>query len=143
MKDNSFSNFIRNGTPEKKKEVYNDVINESIQDQKQSMTSTIEKEGNLLPHNTTEEWWEEDLFLKQWTSAKGSNRELIDHVKNIVLRTHNLALQQVLEKLEEKKFTEQQVEKQQEMGEWNCYSREEYNEALDDAKSIITSLQKE
>lgn len=140
MKDNSFSNFIRNGTPEKKKEVYNDVINESIQDQKQSMTSTIEKESNLLPHNTTEE----DLFLKQWTSAKGSNRELIDHVKNIVLRTHNIALQQVLEKLpEEQEYSDGQIDGDKQALKYKNHNQLGHNKAIREVKSIITSLQKE
>ena len=85
-------------------------------------------------------WWETSTGAKFGAKKK---EELFNLISKVKKDSHNLALQQVLEKLEEKKFTEQQVEKQQEMGEWNCYSREEYNEALDDAKSIITSLQKE
>ncbi len=126
------------------------------------MKQTIKKEDNLLSHNTTEEWekeFEKTVGLGLYTNEYGyvhkiPNYEAIKQFvskiynKNIDIdeikqQSHNLALSQVLEKLEEKKFTEQQVEKQQEMGEWNCSSREEYNEALDDAKSIITSLQKE
>lgn len=81
-------------------------------------------------HNTTEE----DLFLKQWTSAKGSNRELIDHVKNIVLRTHNLALQQVLEKAEDYKISKEAVKVNKLGADYIFWY---------DLKLAITSLQKE
>lgn len=128
--------------------------NLAIQAEKENavMISEVMKETPQLyvtmkpTHNTTEELAEE-LAMEIVHSETGTYEPVYQRVLRMITehdkRTHNLALSQVLEKLEEKKFTEQQVEKQQEMGEWNCYSREEYNEALDDAKSIITSLQKE
>jgi hypothetical protein len=163
MKDNSFSNFIRNGTPEKKKEVYNDVINESIQDQKQSMTSTIEKEGNLLPHNTTEERndWNisnlpKDVFSvsiggKPVMSATDEKiQELInnynvgingvavhDHaemLQEMAVFSHNLALQQVLEKAEDYKISKEAVKVNKLGADYIFWY---------DLKLAITSLQKE
>jgi predicted nucleic acid-binding Zn-ribbon protein len=147
MKDNSFSNFIRNGTPEKKKEVYNDVINESIQDQKQSMTSTIEKEGNLLPHNTTEELTEQHLNSIKILQAKigysGTAQEFIKSVeyflKDIATTSHNLALQQVVEVLKREKDAYELAYKKIP----NETSYPVRIDQIDDLQSIITSLQKE
>jgi len=142
MKDNSFSNFIRNGTPEKKKEVYNEVINESIQDQKQSMTSTIEKESNLLPHNTTEELIEQHLnsikILQAKVGYSGTAQEFIKSVeyflKDIATTSHNLALQQVLEKAEDYKISKEAVKVNKLGADYIFWY---------DLKLAITSLQKE
>lgn len=92
------------------------------------MTSTIEKEGNLLPHNTTEEW-EEIIRLSSLvgTDAKNPEERLIDAIKVKLFNTHNLALQQALEKIEELPINLT----------GDGYHREEQ------IKSIITSLQKE
>jgi len=142
MKDNSFSNFIRNGTPEKKKEVYNEVINESIQDQKQSMTSTIEKESNLLPHNTTEELIEQHLnsikILQAKVGYSGTAQEFIKSVeyflKDIATTSHNLALQQVVEKAEDYKISKEAVKVNKLGADYIFWY---------DLKLAITSLQKE
>jgi len=142
MKDNSFSNFIRNGTPEKKKEVYNEVINESIQDQKQSMTSTIEKESNLLPHNTTEELIEQHLnsikILQAKVGYSGTAQEFIKSVeyvlKDMATTSHNLALQQVVEKAEDYKISKEAVKVNKLGADYIFWY---------DLKLAITSLQKE
>jgi len=116
------------------------------------MTSTIEKEGNLLPHNTTEEW-EEIIRLSSLvgTDAKNPEERLIDAIKVKLFNTHNLALQQVLEKLPEifevlkkrdskmysywKAVFEDDFE-----GGYDMHYDEDFNSQV---KSIITSLQKE
>ena len=87
------------------------------------MTSTIEKEGNELPHNTTEEVWE---TLSDIVNKKGDTDAKI-YLESILLYTHNLALQQALEKIEELPINLT----------GDGYHREEQ------IKSIITSLQKE
>lgn len=142
MKDNSFSNFIRNGTPEKKKEVYNEVINESIQDQKQSMTSTIEKESNLLPHNTTEEIVNhvQDLLPYPEHKLNSKGKEILSRkIEQYGDNRHNLALQQVVEVLKREKDAYELAYKKIP----NETSYPVRIDQIDDLQSIITSLQKE
>lgn len=122
------------------------------------MDSTIEKEGNSLPHNTTEEWEEEfnnthglGLYtseygyvhkipnyeaIKQFIS-KIYNKDIdIDEIKK---ESHNLALQQVVEVLKREKDAYELAYKKIP----NETSYPVRIDQIDDLQSIITSLQKE
>lgn len=97
------------------------------------MDSTIEKEGNSLPHNTTEEQikgiLKEITNYDEYTGIEISN--MIHAMKVYGQKRHNLALSQVLEKLEELEEVPDDFEGRI------------INDSLSRVKSIITSLQKE